>query len=182
VEIGRTLQARNRAEWRRWLARNHLSRPEVWLVYHNKASGRPCVSYNEAVEEALCFGWIDSTVKKVDAHRRVQRFTPRKPGSPLSAMNKERARRLIAQGSMTRAGLDAAGDLEEPLFVVPSDILRALKKEPEAWANFQAFPEHYQRIRIAFIDGARRRPDEFERRLRNFLKMTRLNRRFGMVQ
>jgi uncharacterized protein YdeI (YjbR/CyaY-like superfamily) len=181
MEIGETVDPKTRGAWRAWLRRHHASKREVWLVLYTKASGKQSVLYNDAVEEALCFGWIDSVVKKLGADTRAQRFTPRRRGSPLSEMNKERVRRLIEQRRMTKAGLDAAGGLDEA-FRVPADILRALKKDPETWRNFQRFPESYKRIRVGWIDNSRNRPDFFERRLRYFLRMTKQNKRFGMVQ
>jgi uncharacterized protein YdeI (YjbR/CyaY-like superfamily) len=181
MEIGRTLRARSRKEWRAWLEKHHATAPEVWLVFHTKASGRPFIAYNDAVDEALCFGWIDSIVKKLGPHSRAQRFTPRRRGSALSEMNKERVRRLVAHGRMTPAGLAVAGRVDGP-FRVPPDILRELRADRETWRNFQAFPESYKRIRIGWIDGSRNRPEFFRRRLDYFLKMTKQNKRFGMVQ
>src|SRR5205823_14606788 len=86
-----------RAKWRAWLRRNHSKSKGTWLVYYRKASGKPRIAYNAAVEEALCYGWIDSQQKGVDAERLAQRFTPRRPGSALSEMNRQRVRRLVAQ-------------------------------------------------------------------------------------
>ena len=181
VKLGKLLDVPDRASWRRWLEAHRASEPEIWLVYHSRASGVPSIPYNDAVDEALCFGWIDSTVKKVDAESRAQRFTPRRPGSPISPMNRERALRLRDAGRMTQAGLDAIGDLDTP-FVLPDDIAAALKADNETWRNYQAFPESYQRIRVGFIDGSRRRPEAFKTRLAYFLKMTKANKRYGMVQ
>jgi uncharacterized protein YdeI (YjbR/CyaY-like superfamily) len=181
VKLGKLLDVPDATAWRRWLEAHHATEPEIWLVMHSKASGRPSIPYNDAVEEALCFGWIDSTVKKVDAESRAQRYTPRRPGSPISPMNRERVLRLIEAGKMTRAGLDAIGDLDTQ-FVLPDDIEAALRADAETWRNYQAFPEAYRRIRVGFVDGARSRPEMFQRRLAYFLKMTRANKRFGMVQ
>jgi uncharacterized protein YdeI (YjbR/CyaY-like superfamily) len=182
VEVGLTLDVSTAAAWRAWLEANHAKAPEVWLVYHAKASGLPSLPYNDAVEEALCFGWIDSTVKKLGVDSRAQRFTPRRPASPVSEMNKVRIRRLVEDGRMTPAGIAAAGDvLDEPL-EIPPDILARLQADPAVWRNFQTFPESYQRIRIGWIDGARGRPAVFEQRLRYFLRMTAQNKRYGMVQ
>jgi uncharacterized protein YdeI (YjbR/CyaY-like superfamily) len=181
MEIGKTFYAKTRAQWRAWLTKHAAREREVWLVLYTKASGKPFVAYNDAVEEALCFGWIDSILKKHGPDSRVQRYTPRRPGSRLSEMNKERVRRLVAEGKMTPAGLAAAGDIDGP-YRVPADILRALKRDKETWANFQKFPESYKRIRVGWIDGSRDSPEFFERRLNYFLKMTKQNKRFGMVQ
>jgi uncharacterized protein YdeI (YjbR/CyaY-like superfamily) len=181
VEIGRTLRARTRGEWRRWLEKHHASAREVWLVYHTKASGKRFVAYDDAVDEALCFGWIDSIVKKLGPDSRAQRFTPRRRGSAVSPLNQERIRLLVEQGRMTPAGLAAAGALDAP-FRVPRDILRELKADRETWRNFQAFPERYRRIRIGWIDGSRANAAVFRQRLDYFLKMTRANKRFGTLK
>jgi uncharacterized protein YdeI (YjbR/CyaY-like superfamily) len=182
VDLGQTLEVGTAAEWRAWLEGNHDTEPEIWLVYHAKGSGRPSITYNDAVDEAICFGWIDSTVKKLDATRRAQRFTPRRPGRPLSEMNKVRVRRLVEAGRMTARGLRAAGDVLDEPFEVASDILERLQDDEETWRNFEAFPESYRRIRVGWIEMARNRPAVFEQRLRYFLRMTKQNKRYGMVQ
>src|SRR5438034_8426895 len=105
MNLGKTFYAKNRKEWRAWLAQHHRAAPEIWLVYYKKDSGKPRIPYNHAVEEALCYGWIDSLLKPIDARRYAQRFSPRKPTSVLSAMNRERVRRLITAKRMTKAGL-----------------------------------------------------------------------------
>lgn len=105
MEIGQTLYASNREDWRGWLLDNHQTAREIWLIFYKKASGKTGVSYDEAVEEALCFGWIDSLARRIDDERRAQRFSPRKPKSVWSDSNKQRIRRLIQEGKMTEAGL-----------------------------------------------------------------------------
>jgi uncharacterized protein YdeI (YjbR/CyaY-like superfamily) len=100
-----TLYVATREEWRAWLAEHHAGASEVWLVAYKKHTARPSVPYEDAVEEALCFGWIDSTRKSIDEERSAQRFTPRRPGSNWSASNRQRVRRLIAAGQMTPAGM-----------------------------------------------------------------------------
>ncbi len=194
MEITKTLTVKNRNQWRKWLEKNHHSANEIWLVYYRKQSGKPRIPYNDAVEEALCFGWIDSTVKILDTDRTVQRYTPRRKNSMLSEMNKERVRRLIKEGKMTPFGLESikhhleteknGGDIKLVLkdFVFPEDILNELKADPIVWQNFEKFPLHYKTIRIGWIDGARIRPDEFRKRLRYFIKMTSKNKMFGMMR
>lgn len=103
--ITKTLYVKNRNEWRKWLEKHHNKEPEIWLIYYRKATGKPSIPYNDAVEEALCFGWIDSLEKGIDEERFAQRFTPRKTNSPWSQTNKERVQRLIKLGKMTSAGL-----------------------------------------------------------------------------
>ena len=188
MNLGETLYVTNRKEWRTWLARHHDRAKEIWLVYYRKTSGKPRISYNDAVEEALCYGWIDSTVKGIDGNRFAQRFSPRKRTSGLSQMNKERIRRLIAKNKMTQAGLaaiahvfDLAAEKDHDV-VIPPDILEAVKADRQTWANFQRFPESYRRIRSAFVESGKRRGHaEFQRRLDHFLRMTAKNKRFGYV-
>ena len=192
MNIGTTLYVTTRREWRSWLSRYHRTEKEIWLVYYKKSSSKPRIPYNDAVEEALCFGWIDSIVKPIDELKYAQRFTPRKPGAQWSPMNIERLRRLRRQKKVTQAGLEAAKnalavlrkrqDNAIPRIIIPSDILNAIRENPTTWKNFSRFPESYKRIRIGWIDGARRRPEFFQRRLKYFLKMTTQNKRFGMVQ
>ena len=129
-------------------------------------------------------------MKPIDARRYAQRFSPRRPTSVLSDMNRERVRRLIAAKRMTKAGLasishvfDHKRDTKKKLPArIPADILRRLKRDAVVWKNFQRFPESYKRIRIGWIAAARRRPATFSQRLRYFFKMTARNKRFGMVQ
>jgi uncharacterized protein YdeI (YjbR/CyaY-like superfamily) len=189
MELGKTLYVTTRTEWRSWLQEHHTTKKEIWLVYYKKHTGKPRIPYNDAVEEALCYGWIDSTVKKLDDERFAQRFTPRRQGSKskLSEMNKARIRRLVKQKKMTVAGLAAVKHLlDDPskneAIVIAPDILTALKQDKTTWENFQQFPDSYKRIRIGWIEMARTRPQIFEQRLRYFLTMTGKKKRFGMVQ
>jgi uncharacterized protein YdeI (YjbR/CyaY-like superfamily) len=187
MEIGETLYVANRKQWRAWLEKNHTKKKEIWLVYYNKASGKTRISYNDAVEEALCYGWIDGILKRMGEERFVQRFSPRRKTSVLSEMNRERIHRMIKTKKMTPFGLEAVAHVfhknEAHEFAIPSDILKEIKKNKEAWKNFQNFPEHYKRIRIAYIDGYRERDmDEFRKKLNYFMKMTEKNKRFGMMK
>lgn len=113
MDIGKTLYVTTRKDWRAWLDKNHQKEKEIWLVYYKKHANMPRIPYNDAVEEALCFGWIDSTVKRIDEDKYTQRFSPRSNKSQWSEMNKERARRLIEQKKMTQAGLDKINSLIE---------------------------------------------------------------------
>lgn len=193
MKLGTTLYVTNRKQWRAWLAKNHKTASEIWLIYYRQASGRPRLPYNAAVEEALCYGWIDGQYQAIDQDSFAQRFSPRRQNSPLSVMNKERIRRLIKAKKMTRFGLEriqheidraSAKSAQTKLkaFELPDDILEALKADPIVWRNFNKFPKSYQAIRVGWIDGARKRPIEFQKRLRYFIKMTAQNKRFGMVQ
>ena len=182
MKVGKTLYVKNRREWRRWLAKHHQSAGEIWLIYYKKVSGKPRIPYNDAVDEALCYGWIDSLLKPIDQHKYAQRYSPRKKTSRLSDMNRERVRRLIRSGRMTKAGMAAIEHTGKGPAKLPADILKRLKQDATTWKNFQRFPPSYKRIRIGWIAAARHRREVFEQRLGYFLKMTRLNKRFGMVQ
>jgi uncharacterized protein YdeI (YjbR/CyaY-like superfamily) len=189
MNLGETIEVTNRKEWRSWLARHYGRAKEIWLVYFRKTSGKPRISYNDAVEEALCYGWIDSTVKGIDGDRFAQRFSPRRRTSGLSQMNKERIHRLIARHKMTKTGLAAVAHVFDSSaegsrgMVIPPDIIKAVKADRQTWANFQRFPESYRRIRTAYVEsGKRRGPAEYRRRLDHFLRMTAKNKRFGYVR
>jgi uncharacterized protein YdeI (YjbR/CyaY-like superfamily) len=169
----------DRAEWRVWLSENHDKEKEAWLLYPKKTSGRPRILYNDAVEEALCFGWIDSRIKRVDEHTYAQRFSPRKPGSSYSEANKQRLRTLVKQGKVIPSVLATLGGILDEEYAAPADILDALQANAQAWENYQSFSPAYRRIRVAFIEGARNRPVEFEKRLNHFIKMTEKNRLIG---
>ena len=179
MEITKTLYVTTPKDWRDWLKKNHKTEKEIWLVYYKKGTGKPRIEYNDAVEEALCFGWIDSIVKTLDEERTVQRFSPRKPKAKYSQANIERLRSLVAQKKVIKEVIESLGDVLNEEFVIPSDILQAIKVNDEAWKNFQKFSDPYKRIRIAFIDGARNRPEEFKKRLRYFIQMTEKNKMFG---
>jgi uncharacterized protein YdeI (YjbR/CyaY-like superfamily) len=185
MKLGKTLCVTDRKNWRSWLAKNQDKEKEIWLVYHRKSSGKPRIPYNDAVEEALCYGWIDSTIKGIDEEQFAQRFTPRRPKSILSEMNKERIRRLIKAKKMTARGLKAVSrifDKDEEL-IISADIIKALKADKQAWANFQSFPEGYKKVRIGFIESRRRHGRGiFQKSLQNLVRMTAKNKKFGMVQ
>jgi len=182
IPITETFYPADRTEWRAWLAQYHATKTEVWLITYARTADKPSVSYLHAVEEALCFGWIDSIAKRLDAERSVQRFSPRRPKSNWTELNKERARRLIVGGLMTEAGLAKLPDLSIESFQIAPDILAALQADEQVWANFQAFPALYQRIRIGFIEEVRRQPEVFKTRLNNFLNKTRQNKLFGTLE
>ncbi len=114
MEIGETLLVTTRHEWHGWLEQNHHEYKEIWLIYYKKTTGKTGISYEESVEEALCFGWIDGAIKGIDQETYAGRFTPRRPKSPWSDSNRERVGRLLREGRMTEAGLA----------VLPADIHR----------------------------------------------------------
>jgi len=184
MKLGKTLYVTDRKVWRSWLQKNHDKKKEIWIVYYRKSSGKPRIPYNDAVDEALCYGWIDSNLKGIDEERFCQRFSQRKPRSKLSQMNKERVRQLIQRKKMTSSGLAAVKHALDDSFklIIKPDILKELKQDKKTWQNFQKFPESYKRIRIGWIESARARHEVFDQRLRYFLRMTAKNIKYGMVQ
>ncbi|MBN1280043.1 MAG: YdeI/OmpD-associated family protein [Candidatus Thermoplasmatota archaeon] len=156
----------NRADWRAWLEHHHKTSTGVRLLYYNKSSGKPGLNHIDAVEEALCFGWIDSILKKIDADRFVLKYTPRKPRSVWSKINKEKAEALIAAGKMTAAGLQKIEEAQqqgvwEKAYTnkvkerLPSDLKQALLAHPRAWENFQQFANSYRNTYIGWVKGAK---------------------------
>jgi uncharacterized protein YdeI (YjbR/CyaY-like superfamily) len=163
-----------RADWRRWLAANHARSPGAWLVSWRTATGRPAVGYAESVEEALCFGWIDSIARTIDGERSRQLFSPRRPASRWSRSNKERVERLLAAGLMEPAGIAAverakasgawtALDEVERL-VVPGDLAAAFAAHPGSAEQWERFPPSARRAILAWILDAKR-PETRARRI-----------------
>lgn len=179
MKIGATFYAADRHTWRSWLLEHYKSEQEIWVIFHRKISGKPNVSYNDAVEEALCFGWIDSIRKSLDELRLAHRFTPRKPGSGYSQTNIERLRRMIAQEKVVDELLDEVRLVLDTPFDFPEDIIDALKVDEVVWRNFKKYSEAYQRIRVAFVHEGRKRDGAFEKRLANLVKKTRANKQYG---
>ena len=170
------LYCADRREWREWLSENFEREKEVWFVFPSIRSGEVGVSYNDAVEEALCFGWIDGRAGTLDDSHHIRRFTPRKKGSGYSQPNIERLIFLDSQGLIHPKIRASVEEIINRPFVFSEDILEAVKRDELAWKNYQAFSESYKRIRIAYIEAARKRPDEFEKRLSNFIRKTRENK------
>jgi uncharacterized protein YdeI (YjbR/CyaY-like superfamily) len=185
MEITDTIKPKDRTAWREWLEKNHKTLTEIWLLSNVRTASplenRPeesTVKYLDAVEEAICFGWIDSIQKRFSTHELAQRFTPRKKRSNWTELNKERARRLIRLELMTKAGTATLPDLNAK-FIVAEDIIEVLKAEPNAWSNFLEFPDLYHRVRIGYIEEVRKNRSEFDRRLQNFVSKTANNKMFG---
>lgn len=152
-----------REEWREWLAENYDKSRGIWLIYYKKGSGKPRVPYDDAVEEALCFGWIDSTVRRLDEEKYAQRFTPRKPGSGWSESNVLRMEKLIGEGRVTGAGLAKYGDpavsqaaIKDLDYVVPPGFAEAVEKVPEALSYFRKLPPSQTKLFYRWINGAKR--------------------------
>jgi uncharacterized protein YdeI (YjbR/CyaY-like superfamily) len=161
-----SVHPKTRADWRAWLEKHHASATGVWLVYYRKETGKARVSWDDAVDEALCFGWIDSVQRRLDAERTMLRFSPRKPRSGWSKINKTRVSRLIANGLMAPAGLakikaakrdgswrvlDTVERLE-----MPPDLAKALAANTEARRHFDAFPPSSKKIILTWIASAKR--------------------------
>lgn len=175
----------SREDWRKWLKENFETTDEIWFIFPLKSSGKKSILYNDAVEEALCFDWIDSTIKSLDKEHRIQRFTPRKPKSTYSQANKERLKWLL-ENEMIHPKFEEKiqNVLSEP-FIFPNDIIDKLKEDKIAWKNYQHFSDTYKRIRIAYIETARKRPEEFEKRLNHFISKTKENKKitgFGGIE
>ena len=158
---------------------HYKSENEIWLVYAKKHTEKPRISYNDAVEEALCFGWIDSIVKMIDKDDFAQRFSARKNTSNWSQPNKERLRVLVAEGRVMPDVLETLPDLSEDDFKIAPDIPQAIKANDAAWINFQGLSAPYIRIRISYIEAGRARPEVTEKRLANFLNKTEQNKLIG---
>jgi uncharacterized protein YdeI (YjbR/CyaY-like superfamily) len=180
----KTVEARTPAEWRRWLAKHHKTEREVWLLYDKKHTGRPCVSYGDSVDEALCFGWVDSLIKRIDADRYARKFTPRKPDSAWSTLNRKRYEALKATNRLAPAGLERAptsrsGDA--PQFAkVPAYVEREIRRHPDAWRFFQALTPSHRRKYLIWIDSAKQQ-DTRERRLQQAVKKLAAEHKLGLA-
>jgi len=184
-KVPRTLAARNRKEWRQWLKKHGGSRAEIWLVFAKRHTGRTTLSYDEAVEEAICFGWIDSLIRRLDDTRYARKFTPRKAGSRWSPANRRRyaslaGRGLLAAPGLKRAPTDRGGDAPGPRHpALPPYMEAALKANPRAWEYFRQLAPSYRRNYIDWIDSARR-PETRERRLAAALGLLATGQKLGM--
>jgi uncharacterized protein YdeI (YjbR/CyaY-like superfamily) len=179
----KTLYVKDRGEWRSWLEKNAGGFREIFLIYYKKGSGKPRVAYEDAVQEALCFGWIDGRVNKLDDQRYVQRFTPRRPASRWSALNIKRARKLIAQGKMTAAGLAVFNPARKTAVqpaVLPGDLEQKFKRHAEAWGNFQRFAPFYRRMTIAWVASAKKEETRIKR-LQQLVGYSAQNRRIKFM-
>lgn len=177
MEVTSRFKPSSRSEWRAWLASNSETATEIWLITDTRPN-MPTVAYLDSVEEGICFGWIDGIAKRISNEEKAQRFTPRRPRSNWTELNKERARRLLKLGLMTDSGKRKLPDLNKP-FTIPNDILATINSDRQMKANFAKFPDLYIRVRIGYIEEMRKRPQEFERRLNNFLVKTAANKMFG---
>ncbi len=183
------LHVTTRAQWRAWLADHYASETEVWLTYYKKHTGRPRIAYDDAVEEALCFGWIDCIIKRIDDEKYAQKFTPRRNCTKWSALNRRRVHKLIHEGRMTEAGLakiDPALLAEEPTAkrhrgspILPRFVKQAMMASPRAWENFQRLAPSCRRNYIGWIMDAKKEETR-ERRLREVVSVLEQNKRLGL--
>jgi uncharacterized protein YdeI (YjbR/CyaY-like superfamily) len=179
-----TLCVKGRREWRNWLHKNAAKCEEVWLVYYKNASGQSGISYEDSVEEAVCFGWIDGKIRKLDELRYARRFTPRKSSSQWSASNIRRVERLTAEGKMTAAGLASFSSVQRaqtppmPTTRLPKELEARLKKQLVAWENFQSFPAYYRRMTAGWVASAKRK----ETRLKRLEKLIEFSARNERIQ
>ncbi len=182
--------AKDRRTWRAWLRKNGRKKPEIWLVFYKKHTGEKCVTYDAAVEEALCWGWIDGKLRRIDDRKHMVRFTPRRPGSIWSEANKERVRRMIRQRKMTRAGMALVEDAKrsgqwqkaaarENADEPPPDLMQALARNGKARAHFEAFAPSYRRMYIAWVLDAKRAETRM-RRIRKVVERAARNMKPGI--
>ena len=180
----------NRPEWRKWLEENHANETEVWLVFVKRHTGRANLSYNDAVEEALCFGWIDGVKRSIDADHYAYRFSPRKPDSKWSKLNQERAQRMLAAGQVAPAGKRSielakkngrwAGHVAPRVgFAMPPEFDAELKAHPGAAAFFSSLAPSYRRQYVDWIASAKR-AETRQRRLHEAMKLLEHGEKLGM--
>ncbi len=171
-----TLDVRSRRAWRRWLAANHGRSNGVWLVFHKRHTGVNCLEYDDAVEEALCYGWIDSVLRRLDEARYVRKFTPRRPGSVWSALNRRRYADLARRGRLAQPGRERppTGRTYDrpppPVPELPAYIRRALTARPRAWEAFRRLAPSYRRLYVRWVHSARREETR-ARRLREVVRV-----------
>ena len=178
------LDVRSRQQWRTWRARHHTSSPGVWLVFHKAHTGIKSIRYEDAVREALCFGWIDSLIKRLDEERYAFKITPRKPASKWSDLNRKRWAELKAAGLLTAAGLAAAptGRTYAPkpvIPVLPAYIATALRAHAKAWAFFRTLSSRQRRDFVVWIHTAKR-ADTRQRRIRESIAVLASGKTLGL--
>jgi len=171
----KTLYVLTRDEWRSWLESNGTKESVIWLVFYKRHSGKRSLPYSDAVEEALCFGWIDSIIKRFDDERYIQKFTPRKEKSTWSSLNVRRVRDMIKEGRMTDRGLvlfkyaEENGLLPEPAqklkkdLVIPGFVTNALSENKKAEKHFKTLAPSYKRLYIRWIMNAKREETQIKR-------------------
>jgi uncharacterized protein YdeI (YjbR/CyaY-like superfamily) len=180
-----TLDVQSRQEWRKWLQEHHDLTSEIWLVFHKRHTGISSISYDDAVEEALCFGWIDSIVRRLDDDRYARKFTPRQADSKWSTANRQRyadlaSRGLLAAPGVQRAPTSRSGDAPRPsLTTIPPYIEAALKTDPRAWQFFEQLAPSHRRAYIGWIESAKREETR-EKRLHKALVLLAAGEKLGL--
>ena len=178
------LEIQDRREWRTWLARHHASSAGVWLLFYKAHTGRQRLAYEDSVREALCFGWIDSLVKRLDDDRYAIKVTPRKPTSKWSDINRKRWNDLKAAGLLAEPGLAAAPTTNRyaphaPIPKLPAYVAKAFKTSPSAWQHFQALAPTDRRDFVVWIHTAKR-PETRERRIRESIAVLAAGKKLGL--
>jgi uncharacterized protein YdeI (YjbR/CyaY-like superfamily) len=179
-----TLDIRSRRQWRTWLMKNHAASSGVWLVFHKDHTGVPSIPYDDSVCEALCFGWIDSLIKRLDDERYARKFTPRKPSSKWSDSNRKRWSELKAAGLLAAAGLAAAptGNTYAPkpeIPELPAYVVKALQANPKAWKFFRELAPTHRRNFVVWIHLAKR-PETREKRIRESIALLAAGKKLGL--
>lgn len=181
----KTLEVRSLQAWRKWLAANHATQAEIWLVFFKRHTGMECLSYQDALDEALCFGWVDSLVKRLDNDRYARKFTPRTADSRWSAINRRRYAELKAAGRLAAPGVaraptkGSAYPPRPPKSTVPTYIEARLKANSRAWEFFQQLAPSYRRLYVLWIDSAKRQETK-EKRLREAIAMLAAGQKLGL--
>ncbi len=179
-----TIDVRTRVEWRQWLATNHAASPGIWLVRHKQHADVACMPYEDVVREALCFGWVDSLVKRLDDNRFAIKVTPRKPTSKWSDLNRKRWNELEAAGLLADAGRSAAPTSNSygarpAIPQLPAYIAKAFKTNRKAWQNFQALASSHRRNFVAWIHTAKL-PETREKRIRESIALLSAGKKLGL--
>lgn len=192
MKMLQTLHITTRDEWRTWLAAHHASDSEVWLIYSKAGTGKPRIQYNDAVEEAICFGWIDSVVQRIDDASFAQKFTPRNNGAKWSAANIARLKRMVKAGRMTPAGMAVSAAVLTPARLPKAkpqppasvelsldELEERLRQHPRAWAYFETLAPSYRKNYLAWIRAAKR-PETRERRLHESIDLLSKHQKLGI--
>jgi uncharacterized protein YdeI (YjbR/CyaY-like superfamily) len=182
----KTLDVRTHSQWRQWLQQRHRTDTEIWLVFRKRHTGEASIDYEDAVEEALCFGWIDSLVRRLDDERYARKFTPRKPDSRWSAINRRRYAAVKAKGLLSAAGRKlaptdriAVAPAKRSWTSLPSYVEQGMKANPRAWKHFESLAPSYRRAYIGWIDSAKREETK-ARRLREAVELLAAGRKLGL--
>ena len=184
----KTLVVRTLPEWRRWLAKHHASEAEVWLVFHKKDTGVASIDYKDALDEALCFGWVDSLVKRLDDRRFARKFTPRRADSRWSEVNRKRYAELRAEGRLKKPGLLRApagrGSAERPARLelpakLPAYLQAGLRENAKARRHFESLVPEQRRRYFAWIESAKRQETKL-RRLDEAIRLLERGKELGL--